>query len=108
MSVCLYLYSVTSGYERNFFCCTYLRYQGENNCGALKGQYTHGLGYSCEQAVLIKGWREIWSQTPGTTDPQAPFGVVTLASSGAEGADSEMGTMRIAQTVYYKLYRYVE
>jgi hypothetical protein len=34
-------------------------------------------------------------------DPSAPFGVVTLASSGAEGADAAMGAMRIAQTAGY-------
>jgi hypothetical protein len=34
-------------------------------------------------------------------DPEAPFGVVTLASSGAEGADAAMGAMRIAQTGGY-------
>ena len=43
----------------------------------------------------------MWSATPGTTDPLAPFGVVTLASSGAEGADAAMGAMRIAQTAGY-------
>lgn len=66
--------------------------------GSPKGNSLANLGYSCEQRELIRGWREIWSQTPGTTDPLAPFGVVTLASSGAEGSDAAMGAMRIAQT----------
>ena len=73
-------------------------YQGENNMGSPKGNSDANLGYSCEQRVLIEGWRSVWSETPGTTDPLAPFGVVTLASSGAEGADAAMGAMRIAQT----------
>eukprot|EP00038_Savillea_parva_P008384 m.176574 g.176574 ORF g.176574 m.176574 type:complete len:812 (-) comp14199_c0_seq1:171-2606(-) len=76
-------------------------YQGENNMGALKGSAIENLGYSCEQRQLIYGWRQVWSRTPGTTDPHAPFGIVTLASSGAEGADAAMGAMRIAQTAGY-------
>lgn len=42
-----------------------------------------------------------WIGLLGTTDPMAPFGVVTLASSGAEGADNAMGAMRVAQTAGY-------
>ena len=53
--------------------------------GATKGNSLANIGYGCEQRELIKGWRQIWSETPGTTDPLAPFGVVTLASSGTEG-----------------------
>ncbi len=37
--------------------------------GALKGSSVNGLGYSCEQSVLVQGWRDIWSKTPHTTDP---------------------------------------
>ena len=51
----------------------------------LKGNANAGVGYSCEMKLLIEQWRELWSKTPGTTDPEAPFGVVTLASSGSEG-----------------------
>ena len=36
----------------------------------------------------------------GTTDPNAPFGIVTLASSGSEGGP-HMGAMRQAQTAGY-------
>eukprot|EP01052_Picozoa_sp_SAG31_P009134 SAG31_NODE_474_length_15176_cov_7.362340_12_plen_385_part_00 len=44
-------------------------------------------------------WRRLWSETAGTTDPNAPFGIVTLASSGSEGANGlAMGAMRLAQT----------
>ena len=73
-------------------------YQGENNMGNTKGSAINGIGYSCEQAQLVNGWRVAWSKVADTTDPEAPFGVVTLASSGAEGADAAMGAMRIAQT----------
>jgi len=75
-------------------------YQGENNMGATKGNSIANVGYGCEQLQLIKGWREVWSETPGTTDPEAPFGVVTLASSGSEGG-AHMGAMRQAQTANY-------
>merc|ERR1719272_1464628 len=77
-------------------------YQGENNMFDVKGNAAMDVGYSCMQRELVKGWRAIWSETSGTTDPEAPFGIVTLASSGTEGADSEaMGAMRLAQTAGY-------
>ena len=38
--------------------------------------------------------------TSGTTDPVAPFGLVTLAPSGSEGGN-DIGTMRWAQTAGY-------
>ena len=72
-------------------------YQGENNMMGLKGNGRADMGYSCSQRVLIEGWRKAWSTTPGTTDPHAPFGIVTLASSGSEGGPN-MGSMRQAQT----------
>ena len=75
-------------------------YQGENNMGGTKGSSTANVGYGCEQRNLVAGWRRVWSETPGTTDPLAPFGVVTLASSGSEGGP-HMGAMRWAQTANY-------
>ena len=57
-------------------------------------------GYACQQVALIKQWRELWSATTGTTDPMAPFGLVTLAPSGTEGG-ADIGTMRWAQTANY-------
>jgi Carbohydrate esterase, sialic acid-specific acetylesterase len=75
-------------------------YQGENNMFDLKGNAAAHVGYSCEMKLLIQQWRALWSQTPGTTDPEAPFGIVTLASSGGEGGP-DMGTMRLAQTANY-------
>lgn len=53
--------------------------------GGVKGNSLTNVGYACMQRALIKGWRSVWSTVPGTTDPQAPFGIVTLASSGSEG-----------------------
>ena len=78
----------------------WLWYQGENNMPGLKGNGPANEGYSCSQRVLIEGWRKAWSAVPGTTDPDAPFGIVTLASSGSEGGPN-MGGMRQAQTAGY-------
>lgn len=75
-------------------------YQGENNMQNVKGNAAVNVGYSCKQRELVKGWRSIWSETTGTTDPMAPFGIVTLASSGSEGGPN-MGAMRLAQTAGY-------
>jgi hypothetical protein len=78
----------------------WLWYQGENNVGGTKGNSLTNNGYACAMRELIRGWRAVWSKTPGTTDPLAPFGLVTLASSGSEGGPN-FGTMRIAQTASY-------
>lgn len=75
-------------------------YQGENNMGGTKGSAIHNVGYSCAQRALVAGWRKVWSETPGTTEPMAPFGIVTLASSGSEGG-ADIGAMRLAQTAGY-------
>lgn len=68
--------------------------------GGTKGSSLANVGYSCAMRQLIRGWRAAWSATAGTTDPLAPFGVVTLASSGSEGGP-DMGAMRLAQTAGY-------
>ena len=68
--------------------------------GGEKGNALANTGYACAMRQLINGWRAAWSRVPGTTDPLAPFGVVTLASSGSEGGP-DFGTMRIAQTMSY-------
>ena len=75
----------------------WLWYQGENNMMNVKGNALLNLGYSCKQRELVKGWRAIWSEVAGTTAADAPFGIVTLASSGSEGGPN-MGAMRLAQT----------
>ena len=64
------------------------------------GNSALGTGYSCLMPLLVRAWRALWSQTPGTTDPLAPFGVVTLAASGSEGGP-DLGSMRLAQTAGY-------
>ena len=68
-------------------------YQGENNMNNVKGNAALDIGYSCKQRELVKGWRAIWSEAAGTTDSNAPYGIVTLASSGSEGGPN-MGAMR--------------
>lgn len=66
------------------------------------GNSAAGTGYSCLMQALVREWRGLWSATPGTTDSSAPFGIVTLASSGSEGASGlAMGAMRHAQTAGY-------
>lgn len=75
-------------------------YQGENNMMNTKGNSAVNVGYSCKQRQLVRGWRAVWSETAGTTEPMAPFGLVTLASSGSEGGPN-MGAMRLAQTAGY-------
>eukprot|EP00038_Savillea_parva_P007103 m.167831 g.167831 ORF g.167831 m.167831 type:complete len:674 (-) comp12884_c0_seq1:903-2924(-) len=76
----------------------WLWYQGENNMhepfGAAIG------GYGCMLPALIDLWRQTWSSEPGTTDPNAPFGIVFIPGSGSEGGPS-MGYMRNSQTANY-------
>ena len=74
--------------------------QGENNMGGTKGNALANIGYSCAMRELVRGWRAAWSATPNTTAPLAPFGVITLASSGSEGGPN-MGAMRWAQTASF-------
>ena len=50
---------------------------------------------------MVSAWREIWSATPGTTPPDAPFGIVTIAPSGSEGASEHLSAFRWAQTANY-------
>ena len=70
---------------------------GEKNMGGTKGNSIDHVGYASNQVSLVEGWRKIFSASAGTTDPLAPFGIVTLASSGSEGGPN-MGAMRMAQT----------
>jgi hypothetical protein len=58
--------------------------QGEQN--VLYGRGSSTSGYQCQQAALIAAWRQAFSATPGTTAPDMPFGVVTLAGGASEGA----------------------
>eukprot|EP00041_Stephanoeca_diplocostata_P037874 m.1453942 g.1453942 ORF g.1453942 m.1453942 type:complete len:214 (-) comp25118_c1_seq6:4685-5326(-) len=59
-------------------------YQGENNCHGVMGNSLTKSGYGCDQAALVRLWRTKWSAS-SATDPEAPFGVVSLAAGGSEG-----------------------
>ena len=59
-------------------------FQGEQNVQFGRGSATSG--YACQQAALIRTWREAFSATPGTSAPDFPFGVVTLSGGASEGA----------------------
>eukprot|EP01051_Picozoa_sp_SAG22_P002736 SAG22_NODE_125_length_18883_cov_12.351629_7_plen_65_part_00 len=48
---------------------------------------------------LVSDWRALWAKESGT-DPNAPFGLVTLAASGGEGG-ADIASMRLAQTASY-------
>ena len=60
-----------------------LWYQGENNQIFSGGNET--AGYLCQQNALISSWRAAFSATAGTTAPDVPFGVTSLAGGGGEG-----------------------
>eukprot|EP01060_Flectonema_neradi_P039110 TRINITY_DN848_c0_g1_i2.p1 TRINITY_DN848_c0_g1~~TRINITY_DN848_c0_g1_i2.p1 ORF type:complete len:656 (+),score=152.97 TRINITY_DN848_c0_g1_i2:44-2011(+) len=79
----------------------FLWYQGENSCGGFMGNSADGTGYGCAQVGLVKSWRAIWSVEEGTTSPDAPFGIVSLAAGGYEGHGYNMARMRWAQTGNY-------
>jgi hypothetical protein len=64
------------------------------------GNSARSSGYSCLMEKLVSSWRTQWSAEPGTTDPNAPFGVVTLAPSVGEGG-ADLPSMRWAQTASY-------
>jgi len=75
-------------------------YQGENNMHEDKGNWRNNTGYACMFKTMLEQWRHDWSVTPGTTDPQFGFGIVTLAAGTSEGGP-DMGNMRWAQTLNY-------
>ena len=47
---------------------------------------------------LVTTWREHWSAEPGTSKPDFPFGIVTLAGGTSEGNGNSMGAFRYAQS----------
>jgi hypothetical protein len=71
--------------------------EGENNCGGVMGNAEQKTGYGCEMVAMVNLWRKTWSKEPGTTDPLAPFGIVSLASGGSEGG-TDIAGMRWSQT----------
>jgi hypothetical protein len=76
-------------------------YQGENNMHGSPGSSLTSEGYGCMMAGMVAAWREIWSAVPDTTDRLAPFGLVTIAPSGSEGASDHLSAFRWAQTANY-------
>lgn len=73
-------------------------YQGENNVYGDMGNYLDGTGYGCELPTLVSFWRSIWR-----AQPDALFGVATLAAGGSEGNGQHMAGMRWSQTANYGL-----
>jgi hypothetical protein len=63
---------------------------GPNICGNVEEK----SGYACYLLTMIEAWRSGWSATPGTTDPEFPFGIQTLQST--EGSCGN-GAFRWAQ-----------
>jgi hypothetical protein len=45
-------------------------------------------------AKLVSSWRKVWSTASGTTDPTAPFGIVSLADGTDEGFGLNMRGFR--------------
>jgi sialate O-acetylesterase len=78
----------------------FLYYQGENSAGNLHGNSAENAGYACLMPGLVRSFREAWSATPGTTDPNAPFGIVTLSTADSEGA-ADIASFRFAQAASY-------
>jgi hypothetical protein len=46
----------------------------------------------------VSTYRALWSAVPGTTAPDAPFGIFTLAAGGSEGSGKNMAGIRWSQT----------
>lgn len=76
-------------------------YQGENNMHGDPGSSLLSGGYGCMMERMVAAWRHLWSAVPNTTKPLSPFGVVTIAPSGTEGADYHLSAFRWAQTANY-------
>ena len=78
------------------------RHQGESDVQTNKvsGNSATASGYGCQLPELIRIWRKEWSAVPNTTDPLAPFGVVTLHPRAGMGGVDFAG-MRWSQTANY-------
>lgn len=79
----------------------FLWYQGENDMARDPGSYLRGVGYGCLLPALVNTWRSMWSVENGTTPLLAPFGVVSIAPGGSEGAGYHMAAFRWSQTANY-------
>jgi sialate O-acetylesterase len=80
---------------------SFLWYQAENNEGTDAGNFLDGTGYSCAIKAMVAQWRQIWSVVPGTTDPMAPFGFVTIADGTEEGWGLNAANIHWAQTANF-------
>ena len=58
-------------------------------------------GYACSMPGMVRAWRELWSAAKDTTSPSAPFGLVTIAPGGSEGAGYHLSAFRWAQTANF-------
>ena len=72
--------------------------QGENSAGMDAGNVLDATGYACILQHMIADWRAVWSATPGTTDPRAPFFIFDLADGTDEGANDNLGSLRWSLT----------
>ena len=64
----------------------------------MAGNVLDKTGYACLLPTMIANWRQMWSVSPGTTDSEAPFGIVVLADSTDEGWGSNVPQMHWAQS----------
>lgn len=64
----------------------------------MAGNVVDQTGYACLLPTMISNWRHMWSIEPGTTDSEAPFGIVVLADSTDEGWGSNVPQMHWAQS----------
>ena len=64
------------------------------------GNSKEKVGYGCQMVAMVNLWRQAWSKEEGTTDPLAPFGIVTLSPSDCEGGPDIAG-MRSSQMGNY-------
>lgn len=74
---------------------------GENNLEYDGGNSAQGTGYGCLLPAMVAEWRALWSAAPGTTEPLAPFGFVSLADGTDESFGVSMAGLRWAQTANY-------
>ena len=78
-------------------------YQGENNAGGLHGNSGTAAqtpsGYGCMMPKLVELWRRGWSKVSGTTDPNAPFGIVSLSAHDSEGTSSFLISLSLARSL---------
>jgi hypothetical protein len=83
----------------NYLAITWSTDQGENDAGGDMGNVIQDTGYACMLRQMARSWQQAFSATPGTTLPDAPFGVVTLHWGSWEGSPANGGQMHWAETL---------